>query len=428
MATSKNRLRFTKAQLENIAVPVNGRAYFNDEKCPGLQLAVTPTGNKSFYFYKKISGKPRRIFIGHYPDLTPEQARRAADKHRADVALGIDPQVKHQQAQARAVTLAQAFEAFKVARNTLRPHTLYEYENYLNTAFGDWRDKRIVDIDKDMVARRHQKLATQPRKKGYKATPAYADGAMRFLRSLLNFAIAQYEDRDGNPIIAVNPVTRLSQTRSWHRPKRRRTVIKRAELPAWLASVMKLRDSDVETSHARTVGDYLITVILTGLRKTEAAELQWEHIDLLEGTLTIPDPKNREPHTLPLSDYLQSLLETRKKFTESAWVFPGRDDDKPLKEPRYQMEKVMRSSNVDFRLHDLRRTFSTIAESLDIAGYTLKRLLNHKMSSDVTAGYIVTDVERLRRPMQRITDFILSAGGVRAAATVTPLPVREVVQ
>ena len=59
-------------------------------------------------------------------------------------------------------------------------------------------------------------------------------------------------------------------------------------------------------------------------------------------------------------------------------------------------------------LHDLRRTFITIAESLDIPAYALKRLLNHKTANDVTAGYIITDVERLRRPMQQITDHILS--------------------
>jgi integrase len=62
--------------------------------------------------------------------------------------------------------------------------------------------------------------------------------------------------------------------------------------------------------------------------------------------------------------------------------------------------------NQGFTLHDLHRTFITIAESLDIPAYALKRLLNHKDPNDVTAGYIVSDVNRLREPMQRITDFI----------------------
>lgn len=69
-------------------------------------------------------------------------------------------------------------------------------------------------------------------------------------------------------------------------------------------------------------------------------------------------------------------------------------------------------SGVVFTLHDLRRTFATVAEGLDIAGYTLKRLLNHTIHGDVTAGYIVTDVERLRGPMERISRFLSAALGM----------------
>jgi hypothetical protein len=66
----------------------------------------------------------------------------------------------------------------------------------------------------------------------------------------------------------------------------------------------------------------------------------------------------------------------------------------------------------------LRRTFITIAESLDISAYALKRLLNHKMTNDVTAGYIVADVERLRKPMQLITDYILKCMEIKNSAEI----------
>ena len=69
--------------------------------------------------------------------------------------------------------------------------------------------------------------------------------------------------------------------------------------------------------------------------------------------------------------------------------------------------KVVELSGVSFTLHDLRRTFATIADSLDLSAYALKRLLNHKMGNDVTAGYIMRDVERLRKPMQQITNFLI---------------------
>ncbi len=71
------------------------------------------------------------------------------------------------------------------------------------------------------------------------------------------------------------------------------------------------------------------------------------------------------------------------------------------------MLNVIKSSGVTFTIHDLRRTFITLAESLDISAYALKRLLNHKMNNDVTSGYLIMDVERLRKPMQQVTDYLL---------------------
>ena len=119
------------------------------------------------------------------------------------------------------------------------------------------------------------------------------------------------------------------------------------------------------------------------------------------------DTKNREPHTLPLTDYLYDLFKARHDNRQSnEWVFPSPLGGH-LKEPRSALKKVMKESGIVFSLHDLRRTFITVAESLDISAYALKRMANHRMANDVTAGYIISDVERLRAPMQRITDFLV---------------------
>ena len=66
-------------------------------------------------------------------------------------------------------------------------------------------------------------------------------------------------------------------------------------------------------------------------------------------------------------------------------------------------------SGICYTLHELRRTYITIAESLEISPYSIKCLVNHKMANDVTSGYIVSDIERLRRPAQQIADFLHTA-------------------
>jgi hypothetical protein len=89
-------------------------------------------------------------------------------------------------------------------------------------------------------------------------------------------------------------------------------------------------------------------------------------------------------------------------------VFPSKGESGYLREPKDAIQRVREYSGLYFALHDLRRTFITIAESLDIPAYALKRLINHKDPNDVTAGYIVPDIERLRRPMQKITNYLKS--------------------
>lgn len=96
-----------------------------------------------------------------------------------------------------------------------------------------------------------------------------------------------------------------------------------------------------------------------------------------------------------------------------------------ISEQRKQIAKIIKESGIKFTIHDLPRTFVTVAESLDTSAYAVKRLVNHKMSNDITAGYIVTDVKRLRQPMQKITDYILKCAGYKPSATITELPTKD---
>ncbi len=143
------------------------------------------------------------------------------------------------------------------------------------------------------------------------------------------------------------------------------------------------------------------------MRKMEAASLRWKDIDFKSKTITLQDTKNHEIHTLPMSDFVYELMERRSRNKTSEFVFPAESKTGYIYEPKKAVNRVVELSGVPFTLHDLRRTFATIADSLDLPAYALKRLLNHKMNNDVTAGYIMKDVERLRKPMQQVANFIL---------------------
>lgn len=398
-------MKLTKTAIDKLANPKTGQVLYRDSELKGFALRCTP-GAKAFVVEKRIDGKVKRIKLGRYGELTAEQARKEASKLLGDIASGKDPVADRQEAKLKGVTLNQTFQEYLAIRKDLKPKTLKDYHQVMRTAFADWQDKPLLAITKDKVAKHHVQLGEDNGK-------AYANLSMRVLRALFNFAIGQYEDKQGRSLITENPVKRLSQTRAWYRVERRQTVIKSHELAAWYQAVQQLPNE--------TLRDYLLLILFTGLRRQEAAKLTWQDIDLVGKTLTVSDTKNNQPHTLPLSDFLYNLLSQRQALATSDYVFPGSGQCGYIQEPRKQMAKVTERSGVAFTVHDLRRTFITTAESLDISAYAVKRLVNHKMNGDVTAGYIVADVERLRKPMQQITDYLLKTAGAKPTADIIPL-------
>ena len=118
--------------------------------------------------------------------------------------------------------------------------------------------------------------------------------------------------------------------------------------------------------------------------------------------------KNGEPLQLPLSDFLVRLFRQRQEFVwQSEYVFRSHSRTGRHMEVKSMVDRVRKASDVEFSLHDLRRTFISIAESIDIPAHSLKRLPNHRVRSDVTQGHLVVDVERLRVPVDRVAAKIL---------------------
>jgi len=409
----ETHFKFTKKALETLPLPPAGQrvTYYNrDPKCTGLVLRVTSTGSKTFCVFRRVKGgKPERITLGRYPDLPLEEACRKAKETLSELAQGNSVVEQNRRQKAQETTLSEVFAEYLASRKDLKPSTIKDMRRALNETFQDWLDKPITKITPDMIERRHKEHGEHSK--------ARANLAMRYLRALFNFATAKYTDENGTPIIVSNPVRKLSDTRAWYRVDRRQTVIKPHELAPWFQAVMALPRPDVR--------DYLVFVLMTGLRREEALGLKWERVDITGRTLTIIDPKNHQNHTLPLSDYLLDMLTRRQTVTASEYVFAD-NQGRCISNFRYAQANVQKASGVAFCIHDLRRTFATVAESLDIPAYALKRLLNHANGADVTAGYIVANVERLRDPMQRITDYLLKAGGLKETAEVVPFVRRTV--
>ena len=389
--------KLNKVFIEKIPLPEKDKVFYRDEQLKGFGLVVRSSGRKTFIVEKRINRKVKRISLGIFGELSPESARKKALALLGEIAMGGDPLARSKEDKAKLVTLGQVYEDYLNTRKSLKPTTLKGYERVIKFALADWVNQPLLSITKDKIASRHTKL-------GEEKGEAWANLTMRVLRALFNFAAAQYEDSQGRSLIIENPVKKLSTTKAWYRVVPRKGVIKNNELSSWFKAVSQITNEITR--------DYLILILFTGLRRKEAANLKWVEVDFDAKTLFIPDPKNSEPHTLPLSDYLFYLLKQRKINNSSEYVFPGSGKSGHIEEPKRQIKKIIEESGVQFTIHDERRTFVTIAESLDISAYAVKQLVNHKISNDVTEGYIVKNVERLREPMQKITDFIVTTAEI----------------
>lgn len=413
------KIKLTKTVVEKLPFAEKGKQVdYYDSELDGFGVRVSATGKK--YFVRSCIGSRRvRVMMKSTQLISAEEARREAKVALGVMAQGVDPnqqarerlsqeEAKRREEETKCISLQQILDEY-VQKGKLKPRTVKTYQDLFRLYLPDWLTRPAMEITRDMVRQRHIEIATGQRQRktftrdsdankvpDSKRREGAADNCMRTLRAVLNYA---FEDDEGG-IPYLNPCNILSskKRKAWFKVQRRRTLIKNSDLPAWEKAVMALENE--------TMRDFLLFLLFTGLRRNEAARLKWSQVDFQESCFTVTDTKNSEPHTLPLSDYLHNLLAERKEGPagSSNYVFPGTGKDGYLQEPKRAIEAITDATGIVFTCHDLRRTFATLAESLDLSSHTVKALLNHKQQlGDVTAGYIILSVDRLREPMQKIT-------------------------
>jgi len=403
---STQTIKFTKAAIDKIQAPEKGRDYYRDESNKHLGLTVTSNDTKSFAVFATVGGKSKRIAIpnGKYPAMAVSTARELMTRMLSEIQHGIDPteqkraekqaqsdiagahKTKTEQDEKLSITLQDVIDLYcKHKGDSMKASTKLDYQQRLAFSFGDYLEKPLILITEEVV----KQVNSERGKK--------AGAAMRVLRALFNFIRVEYK-KDG--LFLENPVNILTEQKIQQKYGRKKSHLPREVIGAWFDAVAKLPTIDRE---------YYQFLLLTGVRaETEAASLTWDNVCFRTNTFTLPDTKNGESVTLPLPSYLTSSLSARAK--KAGKVFPIAGDARPSR------DQVIKETGYHFSRHDLRRTFLTMGESIDLSYLVLKRLSNHKSQEhDVTAGYIIVNLNRLRTASQRIqTAFMEAAGRTKA--------------
>jgi integrase len=382
-------VKLTKRIVERLVAPdPSGKQRLAwDDTLKGFGVLISgKTRSKSYVVQRKLpGGLTRRVTVGSVAELDLDRARDVAADLLQDIRRGRDPKRR-----VAPITLRRALEAY-LAAGQLTDKSVRGYRAAMER-LADWLDRPLTAITRDMVMERHHKIqADVVRRTEWDSLSgaSTANGVMRVLRAVWNHSTDM-----------PNPV-RLR--RQWYAEPRRERLIRADQLPAWYAAVDALAN--------RTMSDYLKLLLFTGFRRSEAAALRWEEIDLAARLIRLPAKrtKARRMLALPMSSFVYDLLSHRPPEAHD-YVFPSRGGH--IVEPRAGLERVAVVTGIHISAHDLRRTFITVAESADISPLALKALVNHSIGQDVTAGYVRITAERLREPAQRVCDRLMELCGV----------------
>ncbi len=408
--TARVKLTLTKRTVEALE-PADKPWIAWDDKLVGFGCRVQPSGVKSFLVnYRAGEGGRRapnkRVVVGRFGRLTPDQARRKAQELLGRVAGGGDP--AGERANARALpTLGETCDEYIENRRGRVDSTQKAYRRYANLYLGDWRPRALDAITRREVEARFH-LITE------RHGPVPANQCLSFLRSVYRRPCVDHEG-------LRNPVELwLVGGGRYHPVKRKRISSPGEVLPRWRAGIEAAVRNPVHR-------DVFLFGLYTGMRRTEIFTLRWERVDLEAGLFRVEETKTGEPLELPITRQLGEILARRRADSLVMhadlrdWVFPSiTSKSGHIVEPRAHYAAITEAGGVKFWFHALRNSFITVAErELMLPRSLTKRLVNHARTQDVTDGYAADwTVEQLREPAQRIADRIdeLSGTGVSSRA------------
>lgn len=449
---------------------ISGKPYLitdNHRDSPvGFGVKVSAT-KKTYIIQRRVSGGGRspsegkspsqviRATIGNVSDFASiDQAREVARTYaQAMKSTQRNPNAVKREADIAELTLSEIFAQYKqhlLGRSKpAKPNSIRVLDK-AEQKLKEWERYRVRDLTGNVILKKFDEIASKTR--------TTAEQTFRWANVAVQHAIdveamnAQSQQR--LPVLTYNPFTVLRIQKKY----RSRSELEESYQSKGVRNPLSAKDTlgkFLEALHSkrsfnRLGCDYLLLTVLLGARKEETASLCWReelseeeaktasYVDLANRKIFFFDTKNRTNHELPVCDAVKSILEDRRdivfaeevKAERRRWVFPARSprsqsghysDSKTLRE-----YLCIKAGIVKLGTHDLRRTFGRIAEEL-VSYAVVKRLLNHRNTTDPTERYAEPDRNRVYEALQRIELHILLTtpalyNSLLASAKYPPLP------
>lgn len=419
------RERLTPDRIRRFSCPDDVKQSFLwDTDAPRLAVRAT-TGAKSFIFEAKLNRQTIRVTIGDVRAWNLDDARTEARRLQTLTDQGIDPRqekadklaaivAKQAESARQEVTVGDAWAAYVLARShkwgesSQRDHAQAikpggeriargrkagqgEYtlpgmvHPLLPVRLLDLTPARITTWMQDNNARG----ATQAAK------------IFRLVRAFLGWC-AERPEYAG---LVHADACRTSEVRDQVQAvKTKGDSLRREQLSLWFEHVRKL-PNPVQAA-------YLQALLLTGARREELAGLKWADVDFQWKSLHIADKVEDEGRIIPLTPFVASLLASLPRRNE--WVFSSpTSSDGRIVEVLKPLRKAMESAGLPpFSLHDLRRSFGTLAEWCEVPVGVVAQIQGHKPSALAEKHYRRRPLDLLTLWHVKIEGWILEQAGI----------------
>ncbi|HED3064665.1 TPA: integrase [Kluyvera ascorbata] len=411
------------------------------------------SGNRSVTDGKKPSSV-LKVKVGNVSDFPSiDQAREAARQLvQTMIATKRNPNKIKREADVSELTMSEVFAQYRqhlLGRSKPAKQNTLNVLNKAEKRLSEWSGLRVKDLSGNEILRKFDEIASRARTAA-EQTFRWANVAVRHA---IDIESSNAQTQQRQPSLSYNPFsilkvqkkfrTRSELEDSYKAKGVRNPLSPKDTLGRFLTALYNKR------SFNRLGCDYLLLTVLLGARKGETASLCWRealtseeakttsYVDLENRLIRFYDTKNRNDHELPICDAVKIILEDRRDIVNDTisqkdkqkWVFPARSSRNKV--GHYSDSKSLReylcaeAGIVKLGMHDLRRTFGRVAEEL-VTYAVVKRLLNHRNTTDPTERYAVPDEDRVFDALQKIELHILKSSpklynDILASAKYPPL-------
>lgn len=385
----------------------------------GFGLRIEPSGIKTFLAKYRAEGggrraPERRVTIGRYGALTPEEARRQARRILGGAAIGADPAAELK-AKRKAMRISELVDLYEKEgcyiqrgkrqgvpmKPRTKQYTLARLRHHVVPLLGN---RRLSEVNAGDIERFFRDVEAGKTARDDKIGPRrriVVRGGEGAARKVFRDLSAVFSFARRSEIVTRNPCETAAVKKTDNQKERFLTL---EEIKRFGEALRELEKDGIN----RKALDIMRLWMLTGCRREEIASLKWQEVDFEHGCLRFGDTKTGKA-VRPIGAAAIAVLKTIERIDNSEFVFPAGEGDGYFRGYKTPWKKVIEKARLPgVTPHTLRHTMGSTAISSGEAMAFTGAILGHANPRS-TAIYAHVQHSPARRAADRVAERIAVA-------------------